>query len=300
MVSPVVFANFWRAGKAKASAGFRRGDDDGSARFARPPRGLGQVRTRITVACQRALWTKRAASWGKEGSADLRHVVNEVLRNIPCDASLDVLDIGSGTGALSLELAGRGACVLAVDVSPAMTTLLSTEAAARGLNNITTMTAAAELLELQPLSLDAVVSNYALHHLHNGDKATLVRAAATWLRPGGRLVIGDMMFGRGASERDRRIIRAKVIALARKGPGGWWRIAKNSVRFLFRLQERPLPIEAWVTLLENAGFVDVTAVPVVAEAAVVVGIRPAAPVERSHSGEILPKQERMSDRTIAT
>ena len=251
------------------------------------------------MACQRTLWTKRAVSWGQDGSADLRHVVNEVLRNVPCDASRDVLDLGSGTGALSLELAGRGARVLAVDVSPAMTTLLRAEADARGLNNITTMTVAAELLELQPLSFDAVVSNYALHHLHDGDKAALVRAAATWLRPGGRLVIGDMMFGRGASQRDRRIIRAKVIALARKGPGGWWRIAKNSVRFLLRLQERPLPIEAWVTLLENAGFVDVTAAPVVAEAAVVVGIRPAAPLESSHSGEMLLKPERIGDRTIA-
>jgi hypothetical protein len=62
-----------------------------------------------------------------------------------------------------------------------------------------------------------------------------------------------------------------------KGPGGWWRIAKNAVRFLFRLQERPLPIEAWIALLEDAGFVEVIAAPVVAEAAVVVGVKPNRP-----------------------
>lgn len=35
----------------------------------------------------------------------------------------------------------------------------------------------------------------------------------TWLRPGGRLVIGDMMFGRGADAADREIIRAKIRSL---------------------------------------------------------------------------------------
>ena len=40
-----------------------------------------------------------------------------------------------------------------------------------------------------------------------------------------------MMFGRGGSRRDRDILRQKVIALAAKGPGGWWRIAKNLTRY---------------------------------------------------------------------
>jgi hypothetical protein len=43
-------------------------------------------------------------------------------------------------------------------------------------------------------------------------------------------VIADMMLGRGSSARDREIIRAKIGTLARRGPGGWWRVAKNAVR----------------------------------------------------------------------
>jgi SAM-dependent methyltransferase len=190
----------------------------------------------------------------------------------------DVLDIGCGTGALSLPLARRGALVLAVDVSVAMTTALRAEADANGLDNLSTIAVPAEALELRRESFDAIVSNYVLHHLRDEDKASLVQSAAGWLRPGGRLVIGDMMFGRGATARDRRIIVDKLSILARKGPGGWWRIAKNAVRFLFRLQERPLPIETWIALLEDAGFVNVVAAPVVAEAAVVVGVRPNRPL----------------------
>ncbi|HZD66988.1 MAG TPA: hypothetical protein VE152_12890, partial [Acidimicrobiales bacterium] len=57
------------------------------------------------------------------------------------------------------------------------------------------------------------------------------------------------------------------------GPGGWWRLAKNAVRFLARLQERPLPAGRWVELLLDAGLAEVTVTPVVAEAAVVGGRR---------------------------
>jgi hypothetical protein len=62
--------------------------------------------------------------------------------------------------------------------------------------------------------------------------------------------------------------------LVRKGPGGWWRIAKNGARYLLRTQERPVSISTWVAVFERAGFEEVKAVPVVNEAAVVLGTRP--------------------------
>ncbi len=232
------------------------------------------------------LWTKRAPMWGQEGSPDLRLVVEEVLRLTPSGAA-EVLDIGCGTGALSLPLARRGNRVLAVDLSPAMTAALQENAKEQGLGNVTTRTIPAQALQLPAESLDAVVSNYALHHLRDRDKERVVQLAVEWLRPSGRLIIGDMMFGRGATKRDRSIIASKVSALAQKGPGGWWRIAKNIVRFILRTRERPLTIDAWIGILENAGFVEIAAVEVVSEAAVVVGLRPrngAAPALVSGSG----------------
>jgi len=99
-------------------------------------------------------------------------------------------------------------------------------------------------------------------------------AAYRWLRPGGRLVIADMMLGRGGSARDRAIIRGKLSILARKGPGGWWRIAKNAGRYLLRVQERPISMTSWTALLEKAGFIGITASAVVAEAGLVTAARP--------------------------
>jgi SAM-dependent methyltransferase len=155
-----------------------------------------------------------------------------------------------------------------------MTSRLSDEAQSRGLPTIAAVAVPVEELDLPPGSVDLVVSSYALHHLRDADKARLVKAAFGWLRPGGQLVIADMMFGRGGTARDRAIIRSKIGVLARMGAGGWWRIAKNAARYLLRVQERPISMRAWTGLLEDAGFTAITASAVVAEAGLVAGARP--------------------------
>lgn len=200
-----------------------------------------------------------------------------------------MLDLGCGTGQISLPLAAQGADVVGIDVSPAMAERLRSEAALRGLSSVTVVARPIEELAFQPGTFDLIVSSYALHHLRDPDKARLVRACYHWLRPGGRLVIADMMLGRGASARDREIIRAKLGTLARRGPGGWWRIAKNAVRYLARVQERPISMSAWTRLCETAGFTSVTTFAIVAEAGLVTARRRAAPVRELAGRRTAPR-----------
>jgi SAM-dependent methyltransferase len=244
---------------------------------------LARYATQHAARRQRSVWSGRVASWDQHGSAGLAGVTAAVLQEARTWPGAQVVDLGSGTGQISLPVALRGAQVLAVDVSPAMTGRLQSEARRRGLLSVDVLALPIEELALPPGSVDLVVSSYALHHLRDADKARLVSAAYGWLRPGGRLVVADMMFGRGASSRDRAIIRSKVAALARKGPGGWWRIAKNAVRFLLRAQERPVPIDTWTAMLTRAGFAGVTASMIVAEAGLVTGRRPAKPASNETS-----------------
>ena len=232
-----------------------------------------------TIARQRRFWTRRAAVW-EHTAADnpgLNRVIDAVLEAAAPDAADTAVDLGCGSGQLTIPLAKRVPKVIAVDVSPRMTARLQANAADEGVSNVAPVTAPIEDVDLPPAAADVVASSYALHHLRDRDKARLVAAARRWLKPGGRLVIGDMMFGRGGDARDREIIASKVATLARRGPAGWWRIAKNAARYLGRVQERPVSMSAWVSMLEDAGFTDVKAQPVVAEAAVVSGVRPAAP-----------------------
>jgi ubiquinone/menaquinone biosynthesis C-methylase UbiE len=183
------------------------------------------------------------------------------------------VDLGCGSGQVTLALAGKTASVLAIDVSQKMIDLLLENARESGVNNVEGKAIPIEQLDFAPSSVDLVVSNYALHHLRDDDKASTVRRVNGWLRPGGRFVVGDMMFGRGGDSRDREIIASKVSLMIRKGPKGWWRIAKNTGRYVFRTQERPVSMAAWVEMFEEAGFAGVAAVPVVNEAAVVVGTK---------------------------
>lgn len=237
---------------------------------------LARFATERAVRRQHRVWSGRVASWDKHGSAGLGRVTAAIIAQAGVGPDDRVVDLGCGTGQISLPLAQRGAQVLAIDVSSAMITRLQSEARRLGVAALDGLAMPIEEVVLPPESVDLVVSSYALHHLRDADKARLVTAAYGWLRPGGRLVIADMMFGRGGSGRDRAIIRSKVAALARKGPGGWWRIAKNAARYLLRVQERPVSMQTWAGLLERSGFTGVTASAIVAEAGIVAGRRPEA------------------------
>src|ERR1022692_3633865 len=253
-----------------AALGPRRGNEAG-----RP--SLARFATENAVRRQRRVWSGRVASWDQHGSAGLVKVTAAVLDAADARPDAQVVDLGCGTGQISLPLAMRGAQVLAVDVSSAMIRRMQSEAQRLDVTRLEGLAMPIEELALPPASIDLIVSSYALHHLRDADKAGLVSAAFSWLRPGGRLVIADMMFGRGASSRDRAIIRSKVAALARKGPGGWWRIAKNAARYLLRVQERPVSMDTWTAMLTRSGFTEVSATTIVAEAGIVTGRRPERP-----------------------
>jgi ubiquinone/menaquinone biosynthesis C-methylase UbiE len=224
---------------------------------------------------QRRVWDRRVDSWGHEGVPGLDKVVDAIVSATEARPGMAAIDLGCGSGQVSIPLAERGVHVTAVDVSPQMVQRLQERAAeAEMAEAMTGVVCAIEDFSVPHASVDLVVSNYALHHLRDRDKQAVLRSAVDWLRPGGKLVVGDMMFGRGASARDRAIIGSKVVALARRGPGGWWRVAKNAVRFLLRLQERPCSVDTWVRYFQEAGLTSVTTTSVIAEAAVVAGVRP--------------------------
>ncbi len=221
----------------------------------------------------RRLWERRVHAWEHHGAVGLERVVEAALDAAGPVEGKTAIDLGCGNGQLSLPLARLGARVLAVDISAGMVESLEQKAADEGLD-IETAIRPVQELTVSPGSVDLVVSNYAMHHLYDEEKRAVLAAAATWLRPGGRLVFGDMMFGRGSSAQDRAIIGSKVRVMLRRGPAGWWRIAKNAARFSFRIRERPLPMERWVEMFQAAGLGDVRGIRVIAEAAVVVGTRP--------------------------
>jgi ubiquinone/menaquinone biosynthesis C-methylase UbiE len=224
-------------------------------------------------------WDKRVDGWHAHvtSTAAFEKVLGRVLE-VSCPRPTDAcVDLGAGTGFVTTTLAPRVQSVLAVDISPAMVKSLAEQAAEAGLGNVRAQVADLAELELPADSVDLIVTNYALHHLRDPDKRALVARTARWLKPGGRLVIADMMFGHGGSQRDREILLQKVTSLAAKGPGGWWRIAKNLTRYGLGVgQEHPATPEFWQAALRDAGFAEVVFEPIAAEAGIVHGVRAGA------------------------
>ncbi len=212
--------------------------------------------------------------WEEQSSSGLTGVVQAVLDRRQTRPDTVAIDLGCGSGQVTLDLAPRCARVLAVDVNRPAVEMLGEKAAAAGLTNIQLLTTPIQGLDLDPESMDLIVTNYALHHLGDADKRALLADAFVWLKPGGQLVIGDMMFGRGSSQDDRAIITAKLRAMVVRGPAGWWRILKNVFRFALRIQEKTLPVTAWERIVGEAGFVNVHTERILQEACVLSAIRP--------------------------
>lgn len=190
-----------------------------------------------------------------EGFQDLRDRILELADPRGGDVAVDV---GAGTGLLTLPLAERVEKVFAVDISQPMVDYLATKATSAELDNVEAAVATAISLPLVDAGADLVVSNYCFHHLCDADKERALAEAYRVLRPGGRLVFGDMMFRVSvASGRDRRVLSDKARALVRKGPAGLARLLKNGARLAAGRWETPARAEWWADALRRAGFVDV-------------------------------------------
>jgi len=185
-----------------------------------------------------------------------------------------VVDLGAGTGLLTLPAAHTADRVWAVDVSRGMCEYLATKAGSGGLANVEPVVASIVSLPLVDKSADVVVSNYCFHHLDDAGKLDALREAHRVLVPGGRLVVGDMMFSLALGDgRNREVVSRKVRALLRKGPAGAWRLTRNGARWLTRRWERPATPHWWKAALAETGFVEVEVTALEHEGGIAIGRR---------------------------
>jgi acyl-coenzyme A synthetase/AMP-(fatty) acid ligase/ubiquinone/menaquinone biosynthesis C-methylase UbiE/lauroyl/myristoyl acyltransferase len=99
-----------------------------------------------------------------------------------------VLDVGSGDGLLTVELARVAQQVVGVDLSPTMIDRARQRAADAGCQNVEFIQADINALEMPPASFDLIVSSFALHHT---DPRVTVPTLVGLLRPGGMLYLQE-------------------------------------------------------------------------------------------------------------
>jgi len=136
-----------------------------------------------------------------------------------------VLDVGSGTGTLALQLAERASFVVGVDTSPAMIGLARKSQIESGKANAAWVIASADALPFPAATFDYITSTYALR-LSTLDRS-LPEIRRT-IKPGGRVAITDNVSPAGRFgfwiDRFRRTILFLPQLLRLYGWRGTWRI----------------------------------------------------------------------------
>lgn len=128
-----------------------------------------------------------------------------------------VLDLGCGTGALTLRAARRGALVKGIDINPAMLAIAGRRLADAGVNGNVRLAemGVAELDGEEPDHYDAVMSGLCFSELSDDEASYALKQAFRVLRTGGLFLLADELKAPNAFLRTmQELIRAPLAALA--------------------------------------------------------------------------------------
>jgi len=154
-----------------------------------------------------------------------------------------VLDVGCGTGGVSVACAARGAEVVGIDRNAGMLEIGRAKALPPSAGRVTWLELGAMEIEdrFAPASFDAVVACLAFSEMAPEEQAYVLGAARTLLVPGGRLVVADEVTPRTAWRRVLHAVRRRPVAL---------------LAFVLT-QATTRPVEGLPDRVRGAGFVDV-------------------------------------------
>jgi tRNA (cmo5U34)-methyltransferase len=133
-----------------------------------------------------------AATWdGVAARVRLANAVAEAIgRQVALTPSMDVLDVGCGTGLLTLALHPHVRRVSGADTSQGMLDMLEGKLREQHVDSVTTQLLRPENGYSPSGVYDLIVSSMALHHV--ADLASLFSHFHAHLRPGGQVALADL------------------------------------------------------------------------------------------------------------
>ena len=181
-----------------------------------------------------------------------------------------VLDVGCGTGLLSLKFLKRANCrITAVDSSPDMLRIFQGKIDAIHLGaRVKCLKQDAAQLNFKPETFDIIAATVALHHVDK--KIPMLNNMRTMLKKGGRLVIGEVDVDSSGDHADpKRLARMLdflkdeiILALKEGGVQALSRMYDNGKKHILNMGEYCVSAKQWKMLCEKAGFRRVSIHPV--------------------------------------
>ena len=124
--------------------------------------------------------------------AGYRKILGSIFRTVLEVPNAAVLDIGFGTGTLTVRLYERGCSIYGQDFSSRMLELAAAKMPNAHLYQGDFSKGLAE--PLRNRRYDFIIATYALHHLTDPQKVAFLSSLRVQLNEGGKLLIGDVAF----------------------------------------------------------------------------------------------------------
>ena len=180
-----------------------------------------------------------------------------------------VLDVGCGTGLLSLKFLEKADCsIIGVDNSPKMMSIFQKKINDLKLSNrINLKLEDASSLNFYLDSFDIVASTVTLHHLK--DKYPSIKQIYNILKPEGRFILGDIDMDTTGNVNDpKRLLRILewlkeefILALTEGGPETFSRMYDNGKKHILNDGEYCISFEQWKNLCKKANFRNISVYP---------------------------------------
>ncbi|MEF8780652.1 MAG: class I SAM-dependent methyltransferase [Haloferacaceae archaeon] len=136
-------------------------------------------------------FSQKAADYDDSKGPEYRACADLVVQHAAPRPDDVVLDVGTGTGAIALALAPEAGRVVGRDISEGMLEQAERKRVEGGHDNVSFDLGSFREPEYDGPA-DVVVSNFALHHLSDGEKREAIHAIADYAPR--RFVLGDVMF----------------------------------------------------------------------------------------------------------
>jgi|WetSurMetagenome_2_1015567.scaffolds.fasta_scaffold66508_3 2-polyprenyl-3-methyl-5-hydroxy-6-metoxy-1,4-benzoquinol methylase len=195
----------------------------------------------------RQYWDERAASFDEEPDHGLRdpgtlEAWTQLIRTWLPPTPISILDVGCGTGSLSVVLARLGHTVTGIDLSPAMISCAETKAAAAG-QWITFHVMDAALPAFAPGQFDMLVCRHLLWALPN--LAQVLRRWAELLKPCGCLLLIEGFWNTGGGLHAAEIVEVfppsltNIVVHDLSAQSAYWGKVVGDERYLIIAYLRP-------------------------------------------------------------